>query len=139
MRIRRTHDTELVLGLHNQTFPTDEWDHINDLSAMWLALDDDGTPVGFCIARRLTREPKVVFFQRVGVLPYAQGQGLQRRMIRVRERWARAIGATSGITYTTYENHESIVNLLRCGWRFYTPASPWVGANVHYFCKDLDV
>lgn len=57
-------------------------------------------------------------------------------MINARVQWAREIGAESCVTYTRYDNHPSIVNLLRCGFKFYVPDYKWAG-DVHYFRRDL--
>jgi hypothetical protein len=58
-------------------------------------------------------------------------------MIDVRVRWARTFDDCQHvITYTTYENHPSITNLIKSGFRFYTPHYRYAGA-VHYFQKVL--
>ena len=112
--------------------PGDEFDLTGQL---WLVWDESGTPVAFCAARKLKGEPGV-FFNRSGVLPCANGQGLQRRMIHARLRWCKEIGAEYAITYTLHNNHASIVNLLKCGFRFDVPAWRWAGDS-HYFVKEI--
>jgi GNAT superfamily N-acetyltransferase len=135
--LRRTDDIEEVKALHTLCFPTDVWESSSKRHAYWIAKDETGTAVGFCIAKRLASE-RCVFLERAGVLPIANGRGLQRRMIRARLRWARSEGFTAVITYTTYHNWQSIVNLLREGFRFYSPEDPWVGTNVHYFIREIE-
>lgn len=130
--VYQTDALDLVTALHKACLPGDELDLKGQL---WLAASDRGFPIGFCSARKLARE-NAIFLSRAGVLPLANGQGLQRRMINARVRWGRKIGAERAVTYTVYDNHASIANLLRCGFRFYTPEWPWAG-DVHYFCKDL--
>jgi GNAT superfamily N-acetyltransferase len=58
----------------------------------------------------------VLVLGNVGVLPEARGQGLQRRLIRVRERWGRAQNALRARTYVSADNGASLSNLMRCGW-----------------------
>jgi len=58
-------------------------------------------------------------------------------MIRVRIAWATRQGAARVITDALFSDHPSIVNLLRCGLPFDTPAQPWVGKEVHYFARQL--
>ena len=130
--LSRTDDYNLVRALHTICMPGDDYDLDGQL---WVAHDDTGTPVAFCAARKLAGEPGV-FFNRSGVLPCANRQGLQRRMIHARLRWAKEIGAEYVITYTLHTNYASIVNLLKCGFKFDTPAWRWAG-NSHYFVKDL--
>lgn len=132
MKLRRTDDRNVVAALHALCLPGDDLD-IDD-GQMWVAHDDTGTPVAFCSARPCG--DNLVFLSRAGVLPCANGKGLQRRMIQARLRWAREIGADACITYTLYDNHASIANLLRCGFRFYRPAANWAG-RVHYFWRDI--
>jgi GNAT superfamily N-acetyltransferase len=134
--IRRTRDQALVEELHSLHFPKDQQPDITARSAMWVATNENGEHVGFCIARRLVNSD-YVFLERVGVLRAAKGLGLQRRMIRVREQWARRTGARGCVTYTTYRNHPSITNLLRAGYRFYRPHDLWAGKNVHYYAKEF--
>jgi len=130
--LQRTDDIELVRALHTICMPGDHFDLEGQL---WVCYDDTGTPVGFCAARKLEGEPGV-FLNRAGVLPCANGHKLQQRMIRARLRWAKEVGAKYVITYTLYGNHASIVNLLRCDFRFDIPNWKWAG-DVHYFAKDL--
>jgi len=98
--------------------------------------DQEGLAVGFCSA---VHRPQLgyVYLSRSGVDASARGHGLQRRMIRVRLAWAKRQGAARVITYALFSNHPSIVNLLRCGLQFDTPAQPWVGRDVHYFARQL--
>lgn len=129
--LRRTDDLRTVEELHRRCLPGDEFDLEGQL---WLAYAGD-KPVAFCSARKLKHE-NAVFLSRAGVLPCARGAGLQRRMIHARVRWAREIGARTCITYTVFDNHPSIVNLLRSGFQFYVPHYRWAG-DVHYFRRDL--
>ena len=130
--LSRTNDIEMVRALHTLCMPGDTFDLEGQL---WVVHDCTSTPVGFCAARQLRTEPGV-FFNRSGVLPCANGQGLQRRMIHARLRWCKEVGAKYAITYTLFNNHASIVNLLKCGFRFDTPAWKWAG-TAHYFTKDI--
>lgn len=119
--------------MHTRTFPLDEWE---GATAYWVAYDDVDDMVGFCSARVLRCEPGI-FLTRAGVLPKANGYGLQRRMIYTRCNWARRRGLEFAITYCLYSNHESIVNLLRCGFRFTKPAYYYGGRHAHYFKREL--
>lgn len=126
-------DKKSCIALHTLTFPLDEWE---GATAYWIAYDDVSSPVGFCSARVLRNEPGV-FLTRAGVLPAARGQGLQRRMITTRCNWTRKRGFEYAITYCSFDNHPSIVNLLRCGFHFTRPIYPYGGKAVHYFIRYL--
>lgn len=129
--IRKSEDKELVKRLHSELF-SDAWE---DFTAMWVVWNEAGIPVGFACAKWIAKE-KSVFLARAGVKKIARGNGIQRRLIRVRERWAKAVGAKAVITYTLYENHSSTVNLIKSNYTLYQPAYPWVG-KVNYFRKLL--
>ena len=132
MKLYKTTDVETTRALHKLCLPNDDWE---DATAYWL-LQDDVEPKGFCSVRKLTEE-NAVFLVRAGILPSARGAGLQRGMIRARVQWARSLGCESVITYATFSNHASVVNLLRCGFQFYTPEYDWGGPGNHYFLKEL--
>jgi len=131
VKLRRTYDEEYVQALHTLCLPGDEW---HEATAMW-ALWDGPTAVGFCTVYSLTGE-NGVFLARSGLFSSVRGKRLQVRMIKTRENWAKKDGRKFAITYVDYNNHPSIVNLLRCGYKFYVPSYLWAG-DVHYFYKDL--
>jgi len=121
-----------VQAMHLLIFPEDEW---TPSDAHWLIRDELGEAVGFCSARYLQGED-TVFFSRAGLLPRARGNRLQRRMIQVRENWARRIGALSIVTYVIHGNHSSLANLMKANYRLYIPARKWAG-DVLYLQKEI--
>src|SRR5690606_22351986 len=85
-------------------------------------------PVGFCSAgiSMLTDEDGnrcYAFLSRAGVLPEARGHKLQRRMIKVREKWAKDQGLKGASTYVANWNTRSLINLLKSGYQIYEPHS----------------
>ena len=125
-------DETADLALDRALFPNDE--PVTIAHALWIAEDERGLPVGFCAAKNTLG---YAFLLRAAVTEGANGQGLQRRMIRVREAWARKQGAKRIITYVSHANAPSLVNLIRCGYRFYTPTTLYAGKRFHYLEKDL--
>ncbi len=109
-------------------------------NALWIARNDTGALVGFCIATYIHLD-KCVFLSRAWVAPEARGQGLQRRMIAVRERWAKeqwnAIGC---YTYTLNHNKHSSNNLIKSRYVTWWPNAAfrekWAGSrDVIYWYK----
>ena len=133
IRIRQTDDVAIIARLHTRCFPGDEFIEPSDKHRYWVATCVDA-PVAFAIARLLD-EPSV-FLERSGVLPSFRGTGLQRRLIRVRERWVATVNAKHIITYANYDNFPSIANLIRCGYLLYDPHYRWAG-DALYFIKEL--
>lgn len=136
-RLKRTWDFEKVLELDRRIFPSDEALRFNENAAYWL-LKHDGKDVGFCSLNPIKWEPKGCFLSRAGILRGHQKAGLQRRMISTRTKYAKKMGFEWAVTYTMIDNHPSIVNLLKSGFRFYRPASPWAGINTLYYIKLLN-
>ena len=100
--------------------------------AWWVAVDKMGETVAYASA---VYRPELgyVYLSRCMVLPKARGAKLQRRLLRVRIAWAKKQGADRVITYTLLKNYESLVNLVKAGFRFYEPDNDYVGKDVHYY------
>lgn len=133
-RIVPCHDPQIIDQLHKESFPHDANDPLPNTA--WVAKDADGELAGFCTVRQSVAFDDTVFLSRSGVMAGAQGNGLQRRMIRTRLRWAKRKGYKHAITYTVWDNYPSMVNLLKCGFRVYQPKEPYAG-DVMYFRKPL--
>ena len=89
----------------------------------WFALDEDKVPVGYA---SLSYFPTGnAFLSRSGVLPKARGNGLQRRLVRARERQARRDGYERVVTYTSVTNVHSSNTLIDCGYTLYIPPYEW--------------
>lgn len=117
-QIRRSEDVEEVREAHTLAFPDDKW--VGDDHEYWIARDARGAVAGFCSAIILP-ETNGVFLSRAAVVKHARGAGLQRRMIRTRVTWAKRQGVKHVLTYVSNKNYLSMVNLLRCGFRFCNP------------------
>lgn len=140
--IRRVHkvaDLHTVAALAGGLFRAEEIpDFACSRSAWWLGRGQDGTPVAFAGARVLTHPNRGLgFLSLAGVLPSARGQGMQRRLIRVRIAWARALGLSGLVTYTSPDNVISANNLISCGFRLYRPQEPWGLASGIYLARRL--
>lgn len=137
--LRHTGLTEAAEGviadLHEASFPgCDPW--LDPDGDYWLARTPDGKTAGFA-AMLCSRVEKVAYMARSGVLRPFRGQGLQRRLIRVRENWARKEGMKALVSETV-NNPVSATNLIREGFLPFKPATPWnENDNVTYWRKEL--
>jgi GNAT superfamily N-acetyltransferase len=77
-----------------------------------------------------------MYMCRSGVAEDARGQGLQRRLLRVREAFARKNGARWLISDTT-DNTISANNLIAVGFRLFNPSVPWGLKHALYWCKRI--
>lgn len=101
----------------------------------WIAYDSQ-LPIGFCGMYLSSNWANTGYLCRAGILPEYRGKGLQKRLIRVRERKARKLGWTHLVT-DTYNNPASANNLISCGYRNYLPRTPWGADGVNYWIKRL--
>lgn len=117
-------------AIDRELFP-DDTPHDFGPDRVWVAVDA-GAVVGFACARVLMAR-RVVYLSRVGVRAAYQRRGLAHALLRARMRWARDMAARGHvdrvITYTSAENVASMNNLIKGGFRMYTPADEdaWAG------------
>lgn len=132
-RIEKVDDTDAARDMHKMAFGGTPWP--GDDHEFWIAKDEHGAIVGF--ASLLEVDGEVAFLSRAAVTAAAKGKGLHRKLIKARMQWARKEGEHLFVTYVESHNYDSMVNLLRCGFRF-APNS-WVSGmrNFHlmYFAS----
>jgi GNAT superfamily N-acetyltransferase len=125
---------DVLVDLHKQCFPSDhepDWGR----GDWWLVFDPAGVPVAFAGGYRSVTG--WYYLCRAGVLPRARGKGLQRRLIHARLRQGRKLGLPYAFTYTVFDNLESSNNLIRTGFRLYTPRWRWGGKRSLYWRRPL--
>ncbi len=139
MRIKLLEDHEEAKELW-QEFQTlhetcDKWP--GDDHTYW-ALTDGETNYGLTSAV-YRPEKGYVYLSYAIIMPSCREKGLQRRLIRHRLRWAKRQGAFYAVTYTLLHNYPSVMNLLKCGFKFADAPRGWYGygPDVHYFEKQL--
>lgn len=104
--------------------------------ALWWRAHDSCDTYAFAGLAPYYR-PHCAFLCLSGVHPASRGRGLQRRLIRVRERYARRHGFPRAVTYTSSDNVHSANNLIECGYRLYEPPYYWGLRHGLYFQKGL--
>ena len=117
------------LPLDEPIFPENGW--------WWVgySLVND-QPVAFGILEPSQQWLDTAYLSRAGVLPAWRGQGLQRRLITLRERVARNKGFTWMISDTT-DNVPSSNNLIKAGYKLLEPSAPWANTDSLYWAKRL--
>jgi hypothetical protein len=135
--IRRELHPVAVLALDEICFPTDY--RVNVDGAMWWIVWHGKEAVGYAGLRpcQLPCNAGVGFLNRVGVVAKHRGNGLQKRLIRVREAAARAMKMSELVTYCMGWNCASVNSLVACGYKFYGPATKYGGAQAVYLRKKL--
>lgn len=133
-KLRKTKDLLVIRGLHSLIFPSDEFPTIDNLHA-WVVYDSDEDPVGFCTVN--LGSSNIAFMSRAGLMNKATGKGLHKRMVRIREKYAKSKGYDIFISYVKHDNIISAINLEKCGYRLYLPEWRYGGDTVLYFMKQI--
>lgn len=111
--VRETKSIDPVHRLDAAIFEADEPSKL--LESAWFLVKFQGQAVAFGGIR------DDGFLLRAGVLPQHRGNGLQRRLIRRRVKWAKDNGLRKVWTYTSTSNASSANNLIREGFEVYVP------------------
>ncbi len=139
IRVRKVcgaEDHDLLLDLQRACFPVDQ-PYDTARGWWWVAETLDDVPVAFAGLSETYADPRMGYLCRAGVIPVARGAGLQKRMIRVRMRYARALGMREVVTDTAQGNHASANSLIACGFKMYEPATRWALPGSLYWRKPV--
>ena len=101
----------------------------------WIAFDEDDIPAAYASVTYFHNG--TAFLSRAGVLPGSRGNGLQRRLVRARERQIKTVGYKRIVSYTSKDNIVSGNNLIRCGYKMYKPECEWGAPGCVYWKKKL--
>ena len=123
-----------LIALQKECLPLDK--PVKPTYGYWWILYHAGQPVGFAALNSSYRWAKTGYLMRAGVVQEHQGRGLQRRLIRVRERKARQMGWEYMLSDTHY-NPASANNLIKCGYKMYEPSTEWAFKASNYWIKKL--
>jgi GNAT superfamily N-acetyltransferase len=104
-------------------------------SDWWIVWNENYEPVGYC---GVVIYDDFAIHKRCGVLPCARGNGLQKRMLKTRENFAKKNKCGSILTYVSIQNIISANNLISTGYRVYNPSWRWGGDHYLYVQKMLE-
>ena len=124
----------LLRWLQLEVLPYDE-PLSTDFGWWWVATKDT-LPVAFAGLHMSSQWADAAYLCRAGVVSAARGQGLQKRLIQVRERKAKALGLRWLITDTS-NNPASANSLIGRGFKMFNPSAPWGLPTASYWRKDL--
>ncbi len=113
----------IIARLQLQTLPYDVPQKPSE-GWWWLCYTDAGIPIGYAGMVPSRRWQETGYLSRAGVLEQHQGQGLQKRLIRVRITKAKQLGY-KWLLSDTSENPASANSLIACGFKMYEPSSPY--------------
>lgn len=115
---------------------TSEFPLVDTSDGWWWIAYDKGVPAAYLGLILSSHYPNAGYFTRVGVLAEHRGRGLQARLMRTMERFARKTGLELLVSDTT-DTVYSANNFIRSGWLLFDPEFPWAFSNTLYWRKDL--
>ena len=134
VRARSSRHMDDIEYLQRLTLP---WDQpCSTEIGTWWVVYEESTPAAFAGVRQSQQWIDCVYLCRAGVAPAYRGFGLQRKLIYLRERHARAQGKAWAVTDTT-DNPASSNSLIHCGYRLFEPSRPWAGKRSLYWRKRI--
>ena len=120
--------------LQNKCLPFDT-PYDTNFGSWWIATEN-GVDIGFAGLVRTVSWTDCGYLCRAGVIPDARGQGLQKKLINVRVRQAKALGWKWLVTDTT-DNPASANSLIATGFKLFQPTKPWGFKNTLYWRRKL--
>jgi len=120
--------------LQNICLPSDK-PYDTNYGSWWIATKD-GEDVGFAGLVRTVSWNDCGYLCRAGVIPSARGQRLQKKLIYVRIRQAKALGWNWLVTDTRF-NPASANSLIACGFKMFQPSKPWGCKDTLYWRRKL--
>ena len=125
-----------LIRLQYTTLPYDD-PLIPTEKGRWWGVFDTGTLVGYgsMMDARYWREAS--YLSRAGVLKSHRGQGIHRRLIKIRIRVSQKLKKECIISDCTPDNIHSANSLILCGFTLYRPNTPWALPNSLYWRKKL--
>lgn len=128
--------SRVLCDLHDATFEGTA-PAVDTSEGYWWLAYDEGVPVGFSGVIQSTLADGVLYFKRVGVLASHRGQGLQAKLLRACELWAKREGWDRIISDTTFDNIASANSFIRAGYRLFEPPNRWAFKTGLYWSKDI--
>jgi hypothetical protein len=118
-----------ILPADNVICPSNGW--------WWVAYLKDEACAFACLMPSASWED-TVYLARAGVIMHHEGNGLQKKLIRARCKFARQLGKVWAVSDTT-DNPASANSLIAEGFRMFEPSKPWGAERTIYWRKSLAV
>lgn len=125
----------VILRMQRACLPDDE--PLDPAEGWWWVGYDEDWPIAFCSMKPSQRYKNAVYMSRSGVTYYYRGYGLQKKMLRMRERFARTKDFEWAVSDTT-DNPASSNSLISCGYKLYEPKIPYGHETTLYWKKQLN-
>ena len=118
-------DAERILTLHGESFTGGREDCPSLDKGAWWLLFKNKKPVAFAGIHPSNNYVKTAYLCRVAVSECYRGMGFQKKLIQVREKWAKQQGYKWVITDSAPNNPASSNSLINCRYKLWIPVVGW--------------
>jgi GNAT superfamily N-acetyltransferase len=128
--------SKILIYLQKKCLPGDS---LFDISTgyWWIVYDENMLPIGFAGMVRSYRWNDCGYLCRAGIIEEHRGHGIQKKLLKIREKQAKKLGWNWLITDTT-DNPASSNSLINCGFKLYAPQKPWGYTQTLYWRKRIN-
>jgi GNAT superfamily N-acetyltransferase len=134
--IRQSKNVNRLFTLQKTCLPSDN-PYDTTTGFWWAATDASSRDIAFAGLVYSSRWSDCGYLCRAGVVPSSRGQGIQKKLIRVRIRQAKALGMNWLVT-DTHDNPASSNSLISCGFKLFDPSVAWGGKGTLYWRLKLE-
>lgn len=131
----RSHKARETLDLLQALVMPETWACGYAEKDLWWIVYDDTKPIAYACTRPVSDH--WWYLARVGVVKEARGNGLQKKLIRLRCNAVRKLGGSTMITDTRRDNYSSSNSLIATGFKLYEPETRWGFETGLYWMKEL--
>ena len=133
VRVIKSKNLALIKEMDAKCFPDEPLEDAHEHT--WFVAFVDGKPAGYAAFKVWAGD--IVFLSRAGVLEEHRGHGIQKKLIKAREKHALRLGAKWAVTYTWMYGVYSPNSLISCGYKLFRPQNQWAGSDWLYWRKKL--
>lgn len=134
--IRQLKNVNRLFTLQGICLPSDN-PYDTNTGFWWTATDASNRDIAFAGLVYSSRWSDCGYLCRAGVVPSSRGQGIQKKLIRVRIRQAKAVEMKWLVT-DTHDNPASSNSLISCGFKLFNPSVPWGAKGTLYWRLKLE-
>lgn len=135
-------ETEALLHIQKRCLPSDDPVKPSGIKKdVWYLVYNKSTVttkvmVAFALVVPSKNWSDTVYMSRCCVLPEYRGNGLQKRLLKLRDSYARRKGYSWCVT-DTRDNPASSNSLIYSGYKIFNPSNPWSYSDSIYWRKKL--
>jgi hypothetical protein len=134
-QVESTPNTEVLLRyMQREILPADRV--ICPSQGWWFVAYRGQEACGFGCLMQSSQWEDTVYLARAGVIMHHEGNGLQKKLIRARCKFASQLGKVWAVSDTT-DNPASANSLIAEGFRMFEPSKPWGAERTIYWRKSL--